>query len=112
MNKFQKKILIWLFALSLACPVGFLLPEYFHSGDAWGEWNLKTIQKKTGLVPKGMAKDAEIWKAPVPDYKIEENTSLAKQSLFYILSAVSGIALTLLITFGLIKFIGRNGKTP
>lgn len=112
MSRFQKKIIFWLFILSIACPIGILLPEYFQSGDAWGEWDLKTIKERTGIEPKGMAKDAAMWKAPVPDYQIGNNTSLAKRSGDYIFSAVLGIILTLLVTFLLIKLTGRNEKTP
>jgi len=111
MSKFQKKILIGLFALLIACPIGILLPAFLHSEDAWGEWDLMTIKKKTGMVPKGMAKDAAIWQAPVPDYQMGNNASLLKQSFHYIFSAGIGIVTILLITIVLIKFTGKNGKT-
>jgi hypothetical protein len=112
MNKLQRKILLWLFALVILCPIGLYLPQYFHSGDAWGEWDLKTIRQKTGIEPKGMVKNAAIWKAPVPDYKMSENSTPVMQSFHYIFSAVIGISLIFLITFILFKFFRKNGKTP
>jgi hypothetical protein len=112
MTKFQKKILIWLIALAISSPIGIFLPKLFHSGGAWGEWDVKTIKEKTGTVPEKMAKDAALWKAPIPDYNIKEDASLFKQSIHYIVSGVLGIAFTILITFGLTKLLSRNEQAP
>lgn len=108
MSKFQKKILFWLLVLALVCPIGIILPEYFQSEDAWGEWDMKTIREKTGFEPKGMAKDVSTWKAPVPDYQVGNPASLEKRSFHYIFSAVLGLSLTLLVTFILIKFYRKE----
>ena len=112
MSKFQKKILIWLFALSVISPIRIYLPELFNAGDAWGEWDTETIKEKTGFVPGGMAKDAAIWNAPVPDYQMKEESSLLKQSLYYIISGVLGITFTILVTYGLTKLFCKNEQAP
>ena len=112
MTKFQKKILIWLIALAISSPIGIFLPKLFHAGGAWGEWDTKTIKEKTGTVPKGMAKDAVKWNAPMPDYNVKKDASLLHQSFHYIVSGVLGIAFTILITYGLTKLLARNEQAP
>jgi hypothetical protein len=112
MTKFQKKIFMWLIAFAIITPVGIFLPELFHTNDAWGEWDVKTVKEKNGSAPKGMAKDAAIWKAPIPDYKMNEDTSVLKKSFQYILSGVLGIAFTILVTYGLTKLLTRNEQAP
>ena len=112
MTKFQKKMVIWLIALAICTPIGIFLPKMFHSGAAWGEWDTQTIREKTGTVPDGMAKDAAKWNAPMPDYNVREDASLAKQSLHYIFSGAVGIVFTILIIFGLTKLLTRNEQAP
>jgi len=56
MNKTQKKILIVLLLLCLLTPVGVLLPAFFNTGDAWGEWSAQTVKELVGYVPKGFGK--------------------------------------------------------
>jgi cobalt/nickel transport protein len=112
MTKFQKKILIWLIALMICSPIGIFLPKLFHANSAWGEWDVKSIREKTGTVPEGMAKDAAMWKAPIPDYKMKEDASLLHQSLYYIISGIVGIGFAVLITYGLTKLLARHEQVP
>jgi len=112
MTKFQKKILIWLIALMICSPIGIFLPRLFHANDAWGEWDVKSIREKTGSVPEGMAKDAAMWKAPIPDYKMKEDGSLLHQSFDYIISGIVGIGFAVLITFGITKILARHEQVP
>lgn len=112
MTKFQKKILIWLIALAISSPIGIYLPKLFHAGEAWGEWDAKTIKERTGSVPEGMAKDAAKWNAPMPDYNVKEDASLLKQSFHYVVSGVLGIAFTILITYGLTKLLAKDEQAP
>ena len=105
----KKKILIGLLALALLCPIGIVLPELFKSGTAWGEWSVSQVEKQTGSAPAGMKKDANIWKAPVPDYNPgKETDSLVKRSGYYILSGIIGVGVIALLTFGATKLISKK----
>ena len=78
----------------MLAPIGFVLPRFFQSGDAWGEWGTETIEKVLGYVPEGLKRTADLWKAPVQGYNLgSESTSLPAQSCFYVLSAFIGIVL-------------------
>jgi hypothetical protein len=110
-TKLQKKILIFLVVLSCLSPVGILLPEYLNSSGAWGEWSADTVRKKTGYTPEGMQKYSEKTKAPLPDYSFNENDkSLFHNSIYYIISGIIGVALTILITYFISKIIIRHDK--
>jgi cobalt/nickel transport protein len=107
MNK--KKMIIGLIVLTLLTPIGIYLPTWFKGEDAWGEWSLDTLKEKLGFAPEGMKKDAELWKAPLPDYSIGEgNGSAAKQSASYILSGIVGVGIISLISFVLYKMIKKE----
>ena len=67
MNKLQKKILIILVLSCLITPIGILLPAFFNTGDAWGEWSAQTMKDLIGYVPQGLAKYSDVWKAPLPE---------------------------------------------
>jgi hypothetical protein len=112
MNRFKKKIFIWLIVLAVCSPVGLLLPQFFHADRAWGEWDVGSIGEKKGYLPEGMAKRAAIWKSPIPDYKMKEKATLPEQSFHYIISGIVGITFALLITYGLTKLLVRHEKTP
>ena len=102
----SKRILLVLIILAVISPIGLYLPEIFNAGDAWGEWDTKTVKEQTGFTPEGMAKDAEIWDAPLPDYSLDEdNPSSTKQALLYILSGFIGIAGTILVLFGISRLL-------
>lgn len=75
----------------LMVPAGLFIPEYFNSDDAWGEWSTSEVEKKLGYVPEGMSKDADKWKAPLPDYNNKSSEdSPVHDYLWYILSGVAG----------------------
>jgi hypothetical protein len=109
MNKNLKKLIIGLLILMVLSPIGLFLPELFHAGDAWGEWSTETVKEDVGYVPEGMEKDAETYKAPLPDYSNGNNkNSLASNSLYYIFSGFVGIGIIGLATFALYKAVKRN----
>jgi hypothetical protein len=111
MNKFQKKILLILFLLCLITPVGILLPAYFKTGNAWGEWSAATVKELVGYVPKGLAKYSDIWKAPIPDYNLKNaDTSMVHRSGYYIVSGIFGATLAFIIMLLVSKIIVRHGK--
>ena len=109
MTAFQKKILVILAILAVLSPLGIILPEQFKAGDAWGEWSTETIQELVGFVPEKLKETADLWNAPIPDYNLgDEKSSFAVQALSYILSGAIGIALCLLILFGLSKLLVKK----
>ena len=111
MNKFQKKIIVFLLVLAVIAPVGILLPMAFKTNDAWGEWSAETVKGLIGYVPQGLQKYSETYKAPMTDYSLNVNDkSVTHQSLFYILSGIAGVAATFGLTFLISKFIIKNGK--
>jgi hypothetical protein len=111
MNKLQKKILTVLLFLCLITPAGILLPMFFNTGDAWGEWSAQTVKELVGYVPKGLAKYSDVWKAPLPDYTISsKDTSIINQSGYYIVSGIFGATVTYIVMMLISKLIFRNGK--
>lgn len=61
-------------------------------GDAWGEWGIEDLAESIGYIPSGMAGGWE-WTALMPDYSI----GALPGWLGYILSAVIGVALLVII---------------
>jgi cobalt/nickel transport protein len=111
LDKLQKRILIILLLLCLITPVGILLPMYFNAGDAWGEWSAQTVKDLLGYIPQGLAKYSDMWKAPLPDYKIDTgDTSVSHQSGYYIVSGIIGATVTYIVMLIISKLIVRNGK--
>jgi cobalt/nickel transport protein len=109
MNYWNKKVGIGLLILCLLTPAGILLPKLFRAGDAWGEWNIEQVKKDVGFEPQGMKKDANIWKAPLPDYSNgKENNNLFSESVYYILSGITGIGIIAIATWALLKFYRKN----
>lgn len=96
--KNSTKLWIWILLLVFLTPLGLILPEYFKSGAAWGEWGLDEIQKLAGYIPKGLEKLSGLWNAPIPDYAFKgQKEGLAHSSFAYIISAVIGISLTVIL---------------
>ncbi len=85
-----KRLLIGIFLLCLLSPLGLLA-----SGDAWGEWGMEFFHKILGFVPEGLARYSDTWKAPLPDYAVPGLGDVTG----YIISAVAGIALVIVITW-------------
>jgi cobalt/nickel transport system permease protein len=87
-------------ALILATPLGLLA-----AGTAWGEWGADEIaQTGAGYTPSGM-QDGFSFRALLPDYSVEG----VPEAFGYILSAVIGVAL-LIIVFKLLSLIPRKRK--
>jgi cobalt/nickel transport protein len=104
MEKIHKKLYIGLLIAALMTPIGIILPRWFNARDAWGEWSIETIKEKIGYAPAGMEKDENRWKAPMQDYSMgNEEISVAKQSGYYILSAVIGLTIIAGFSFFLLK---------
>jgi hypothetical protein len=113
MLKLLKNKWILIFAIIIILtPLGIFLPDYFKAGDAWGEWSTEQVKEQTGSVPEGMKKDAELYKAPIADYTLNEESSMAKQSFYYILSAIIGVGIIFILSFGLKKLVSKNDRDP
>jgi len=111
MNKLKKKILVILLLLCLLTPIGILLPAFFNTGDAWGEWSAQTVKELVGYVPKGLAKYSDLWKAPLPDYSVNtKDVSIVHRSGYYLVSGITGATATYLIMLLISKIIIRNDE--
>lgn len=104
---------LWFFivVLIVLSPLGLLLPEYFKAQDAWGEWGIDTVKELVGYIPQGLEKLSSFWSAPLPDYafKAWEKKGLTHLSLVYIISAVVGIAVVVLVVLLIAKLLLRKG---
>jgi cobalt/nickel transport protein len=107
-----KKLWIGVGVLALLSPLGIIIPKWFGSEGAWGEWSIGKIEKVAGFVPEGLKRVAGIWKAPLHDYGLSAgNRGLAVESIGYVISAVIGIALVASIMYIITKLLGRkNGS--
>lgn len=95
--------------LALLSPLGIIIPKWLGAGGAWGEWGLDEVKKAAGFVPEGMKRIAEIWKAPLPDYALPvANKGLVIESFGYVLSAIIGIALIVIVMYIITKLLGRK----
>jgi len=111
MNKLQKKILIILLILCLITTIGILLPSFFNTGEAWGEWSAQTVKELVGYVPKGLAKYSDIWKAPIPDYAVKrEDPSIVHRSGYYLVTGIIGATITYIVMLVISGLIIRNGE--
>ena len=111
MNKLQKKILVILLLLCLLTPIGILLPTFFNTGDAWGEWSAQTVKELVGYVPKGLAKYSDVWKAPLTDYSVKrEDSSIVHRSGYYLVSGIIGATVTYIAMLLITGLIIRNGE--
>jgi len=98
--------------LILLSPLGLLLPEFFKSGPAWGEWSGEELARMLGFIPAGLKKIADFWAAPLPDYNLSgfEGKGLAHSSLGYILSGAIGVGIVVFVTLFLGKFLSRKDR--
>jgi len=105
-----KKLWLGLAGLAILSPLGLFLPDTFKAGSAWGEWGPDEMGKMLGYVPQGMKKLAEIWSAPMPDYAFKgwDKLGLGMQSFAYIVSAVLGIAVIVVVTILLGKIVTKD----
>jgi len=91
---FGRLRVLWiaLIVLIIVSPLGLLAP-----GTAWGEWGAEELTELgLGFVPRGLEKLGALWGAPMPDYDVP---ALGNANISYVLSAVIGIAITVLVTW-------------
>ena len=83
-----------LVVLMVLTPLGLLAP-----GTAWGEWGREELQALgLGYVPAGFDRFANIWSAPLSGYDIP---ALNNPTVAYILAALMGVGLIVLVLFAL-----------
>jgi cobalt/nickel transport system permease protein len=83
--------------LLIATPLGIIA-----AGSAWGEW--KPQDFKMGA-PRGLTRLSSLWNAPLPGYA---PSFIGNASLGYILSAIAGVALIVILLRGLNRLL--SGK--
>ncbi len=108
--KITTKFLIGIAVLVILSPLGLILPAHFKAGGAWGEWGADEMQKLVGYVPKGLAKFSSLWSAPMPDYAFKgwEEKGLSHLSFAYIISAIVGIGIIVLVMIGIGKLLSKK----
>lgn len=108
--KTTTKLWIGLAILIILSPVGLILPDHFKAGSAWGEWGAEEMQKLVGYIPQGLEKLSSLWNAPLPDYAFKgwEEKGLPHLSIAYIISAIVGIAITVVIVFAAGKLLAKK----
>ena len=87
-------------ALALLSPLGLLA-----AGTAWGEWGSEELQQLLGSVPEGLDRLGGIWSAPLADYSLP---FLENATLGYIVSALAGIAVLVVVMLLLGRFLARK----
>lgn len=110
--KITTKLWVGIAVLILLSPIGLIIPEHFKAGAAWGEWGVDEIQKLVGYIPQGLEKLSSLWNAPMPDYAFKgwEEKGLPYLSLAYIISAVAGIAITVILMLFIGKMLAKKGE--
>jgi hypothetical protein len=102
--KIINKLWIGLGVLIVLSPLGLILPDRFKAGSAWGEWGADE------MVPQGLKKLSELWNSPMPDYAFKgwEEKGLQYLSVAYIVSAIVGIGIIILVVMGIGKLLTRK----
>ena len=109
--KITIKFWLGLGILIILSPLGLLLPERLKAGAAWGEWGIEELRQLVGYVPLGLKKLSGIWNAPIPHYAFKgwEENSLPRLSFAYIISAVIGIAVIVILVLLIGKMLSKKG---
>jgi cobalt/nickel transport protein len=110
--KFATKLWIGLGVLTALSPLGLIIPGYFKSGSAWGEWGTDEIQKIAGYIPRGLEKLSGLWKAPMPDYAFRgaQENGLLRSGFAYIISAVAGVIIIILAVLLIGRLLAKKGE--
>ncbi|HLD40721.1 MAG TPA: PDGLE domain-containing protein [Candidatus Omnitrophota bacterium] len=96
--------------LIMLSPLGLILPKYFKAGPAWGEWGADEMRRLVGYIPEGFGKLSNLWSAPIPDYAFKgwEEKGLPGLSFAYILSAIAGIGIIILVMMVIGKLLAKK----
>jgi hypothetical protein len=108
--KIISKLWVGIVVLIILSPLGLILPEHFKAGSAWGEWGADEMHKLVGYVPKGLEKLSSLWHASIPDYAFKgwQEKGLPGLSFAYIISAVLGVVIIILLMVFIGRFLSRK----
>ena len=110
MDRVTKTLLAIIGAMIILSPIGILL--VWNYSDAWGEWDVNTVEQMVGHKLPGMEKLSDVWShAVLPDYNLPGWEDKLHASLGYIISAAVGTTLVLLLYYALVKFTGGGGTS-
>jgi len=98
------KLWIFIILLVLLTPLGLIIPARFNAGTAWGEWGAGELKRLAGYLPRGFAKLASLWEAPIQGYAIGHQGA----PYAYILSAIIGVLVTTAIAYLIGRFLTRK----
>lgn len=109
--KLSTKLWIGIAVLIVLSPLGLIIPGLFKAGSAWGEWGTDEIKELVGYVPKGLEKLSSLWNPPIPDYAFKgwEKKGLTHLSFAYIISAVVGVAIVVIVALLIGKILSKKG---
>ena len=104
------KLWVGLMILAALSPLGLILPAYFKSPAAWGEWGPQELRAAVGYIPQGLVRLSCLWSAPIPDYAFKgwEEKGLLSLGFAYIISAVAGIAVVAVVIFIISMFLKKK----
>ena len=106
-----KKLWISIGVLVLLSPLGLIIPQWFGSEGAWGEWGPDTIEKMVGFMPQGMKRLAQKWEAPMEGYAVPgQGKGFAGENFGYIITGIIGIAVASGLMFLIAKLLIRRKK--
>jgi len=107
MERLTKTFLVIVAVMAILSPLGILL--VWNYGDAWGEWDVSTVEGMVGQKLPGMEKLAGVWNhAVLPDYNVPGWEDMLHASVGYIISAVVGIALVVGFYYMVVKIVGAG----
>ncbi len=97
-----KKALIVLLIFIFLTPLGLLAP-----GEAWGEWDISSwnVSKTWKSIAESFS---NIWNAPLSDYNVPGWEKGILPYIGYIISAIVGVALVIIVTLVLGRIIARK----
>jgi len=112
--KIIAKFWIGIAVLAILSPLGLIVPGFFKAGSAWGEWKAGEMQSLVGYIPQGLHKLSTLWNAPMPDYvgKGCMGKGVARMSIGYMLSAIVGVAVVVLMVMGLGRLLVKKRPLP
>ena len=109
--KLITKFWIGILILVILSPLGLLIPAYFKADSAWGEWGADQMRGLIGYIPSKLAKLSGFWNAPIPDYAFKgwEEKSLGHLSFAYVISAIIGIAIVVIVALLIGRILAKKG---
>jgi hypothetical protein len=101
------KLWALLVVLTIASPLGIILPAFFKAGAAWGEWNPEEIKEMLGYIPAGLQRLCSVWDSLMTDYSFRglEGGNLFVSSLAYLFSGMIGVGLVAGAVFLMAKLL-------